>query len=107
MKLTKKQLKQIIKEEINSIFSINEGGAQQLIGQYNIQVITEDEEVITALDVIRTYVRRNAEYRYGIEEYKRVLEVIDEASSLMETVIDTKRDERTERYSNVRNIINK
>ena len=91
MKLTNKQLKSIVEEEINQIF---EGGAQQLIGQYNIQVITEDSEVLKALDVIRKYVKKRADYTYGIEEYKSVLGAIDEASSLIETIIEKKEEEK-------------
>ena len=94
MKTTNKEkhFLNLIIEEIKS--TIKEGGAQQLIGQYNIQYITEDAEVITALDVIKKYVRRNAEYKYGIEEYRRVLGLIDEATSLMEIVLSKKQKEK-------------
>ena len=79
-------------EEIKS--TIKEGGAQQLIGQYNIQYITEDSEVVVALDVIRKHISRNAGYSYGIPEYKDVLNIIEEASSLMQTIIDKKEEEK-------------
>ena len=96
MILKKEKLEKIILEEITHILS--EGGAMQLIGQYNIQYITEDLEVITALDVIKRYVSKHAGYAYGIEEYKRVLEIVNEATSLMRTIKEKKEEEKRSHY---------
>ena len=92
MKLTHKKLEKIILEEIE--LTLKEGGAMQLIGQYTIQHITEDKEVAIALDVIRKYVSKHADYTYGIEEYKRVLEIVDEATGLMEAIKVKKEEEK-------------
>lgn len=93
--ISKEKLKTMIAEEL--LAAINEGGAMQLIGQYNIQYITQDKEVKIALDVIKRYVAKHAEYTYGLEEYKRMLEIIDEAIGLIESITEKKADERRKR----------
>jgi|LWDU01.1.fsa_nt_gi hypothetical protein len=95
MKLSQHRLQLFIAEEITAYLS--EAGASQLIGQYNIDVITEDTEVVTVLGVVQDYINRHSDWQYSMPEYSQIGDLLSEATSLVNTVIVKKDTERAER----------
>jgi len=91
--MTPKQLQIIISEEIGKY--LNEAGASQLIGAYNIDVITEDKECIYAFEVIKKYVDRRSGWQFSEPEYSQVSNILSEAISLVKTIIDKKEAAKT------------
>ena len=86
--MTSSRLQVIIEEEIGKY--LIEAGASQLIGDYNIDVITEDKECIYALNVVKKYVDRRGGWQFSEPEYARVSNILSEAVSLIKAIIDKK-----------------
>jgi hypothetical protein len=92
MKIKKIQLEQIIAEEIGKY--LNEAGASQLIGAYNIDVITEDKECIYAFEFIKKYVDRRSGWQFSIPEYAQVSNLLSEGIALVDTIIQKRVEQR-------------